>query len=284
MSAKTDGRSMYSKIIDDPFPNDVEISFGSGESRQRLFYEKVTWDIEGSRLGLRYGENPDQPAALYRLVNGNLSIGDVTSLEPGQYLMSDVELLQSGKHPGKINITDVDNALGMLRYFTDKPAAIVVKHNNPAGAAIGGSISEAYHRALMADRIAAFGGAVVCNRAIDRETATEIANGYTEVVAAPEFLDGCFDILCSATEVSRGKPAPDLFELAAERLGVAPGDGAVIEDSVFGLQAATAAGMRALGFTSSHTAALLRDAGAEATFDHYRELPALLGTDWHNSA
>ena len=186
---------MYSKIIDDPFPNDVEISFGSGEARQRLFYEKVTWDIEGSRLGLRYGENPDQPAALYRLVNGNLSIGDVTSLEPGQYLMSDVELLQSGKHPGKINITDVDNALGMLRYFTDKPAAIVVKHNNPAGAAIGGSISEAYHRALMADRIAAFGGAVVCNRAIDRETATEIANGYTEVVAAPEFLDGCFDIL-----------------------------------------------------------------------------------------
>ena len=186
---------MYSKIIADPFPNDVEISFGNGETRQRLFYEKVTWEIDGTRLGLRYGENPDQPAALYRLVNGNLSIGEVTSLEPGRYLMSDVELLQSGKHPGKINITDVDNALGMLRYLTDKPAAVVVKHNNPAGAAIGDSISEAYHRALMTDRIAAFGSAVVCNRAIDRDTATEIANGYTEVVAAPEYQDGCFEIL-----------------------------------------------------------------------------------------
>ncbi len=186
---------MYSKIIEDPFPGGIEIAFGAGDNRQRLFYEKVTWEIGGKRLGLRYGENPDQPAALYRLANGNLSIGDVTTLEPGKYLMSDVELLQSGKHPGKINITDVDTALGMLRYFADTPAAIVVKHNNPAGAAIGESISDAYHRALMADRIAAFGGAVVCNRAIDQETATEIANGYTEVVAAPEYNDGCFEIL-----------------------------------------------------------------------------------------
>lgn len=89
-------------------------------------------------------------------------------------------------------------------------------------------------------------------------------------------LSGLLDVICSATEVAHGKPAPDLFLLAAERLGVAPASCAVIEDSVPGLQAAAAAGMRGLGFTSSHPAAKLVEAGAVATFDHYRELPGLL--------
>lgn len=89
-------------------------------------------------------------------------------------------------------------------------------------------------------------------------------------------LDGIFDILCSATEVERGKPAPDLFLLAAERLGVSPADCAVIEDSVPGLQGAAAAGMRPIGFTSSHPEPLLREAGADDVFDDYAQLPALL--------
>ena len=85
-----------------------------------------------------------------------------------------------------------------------------------------------------------------------------------------------FDILCSATEVAHGKPSPDLFLLAAERLGVPPAACAVIEDSVPGLQGAVAAGMRALGFTSSHDASLLLEAGAETTFEHYDELSNML--------
>ncbi len=89
-------------------------------------------------------------------------------------------------------------------------------------------------------------------------------------------IDNCFDILCSATEVALGKPAPDLFLLAAERLGVAPVDCAVIEDSVPGLQAAAAAGMRPIGFTASHPAAMLLDAGAETTFDDYGQLPDII--------
>ncbi len=58
--------------------------------------------------------------------------------------MSDIELLQSGKHPGKTNLTDADNCLNILRYFTDTPCAVIVKHNNPCGAARAGSLEKAY--------------------------------------------------------------------------------------------------------------------------------------------
>ena len=88
-------------------------------------------------------------------------------------------------------------------------------------------------------------------------------------------LDRHFDILCSAIEVAAGKPAPDLFLLAAERLGADPQCCAVVEDSVFGIEAARRAGMRAIGFTSSHPAADLRAAGAHATFADYSKFPAL---------
>ena len=90
-------------------------------------------------------------------------------------------------------------------------------------------------------------------------------------------LDGHFDIVCSATEVEKGKPAPDLFLLAARRLGVPPSRCTVIEDSVPGLQAAVRAGMRPLGFTSSHPAPVLMEAGAVETFDGYCGVEALLG-------
>ena len=90
-------------------------------------------------------------------------------------------------------------------------------------------------------------------------------------------LDGYFDTVCSATEVERGKPAPDLFLLAARRLGVPPSRCIVIEDSVPGLEAAARAGMRGLGFTSSNPAPVLIQAGADRTFDAYAGFEALLG-------
>jgi HAD superfamily hydrolase (TIGR01509 family) len=81
-----------------------------------------------------------------------------------------------------------------------------------------------------------------------------------------------FPILCSAVEVRRGKPAPDLFLLAAERLSIAPEKCIVVEDSIFGIQAARTAGMHALGFSSSHQAATLLKAGAHCVFSHYDQL------------
>ena len=190
-----DLKQMYKTIMDDHFTPQMEVSFVDGNIRQTLFYEKVSWVIEGVNKGLRYGENPGQEAALYRLVNGNLALGDARTISPGKYLVSDIELLQSGKHPGKTNLTDADNALNILRYFTDTPSAVIVKHNNPCGAARAQSLEQAYHKAYMADRVAAFGGCIALNKSVDKATAQAIASQYAEVVVAPEFEEGVLDIL-----------------------------------------------------------------------------------------
>ncbi|MBI3985366.1 MAG: IMP cyclohydrolase [Lentisphaerae bacterium] len=190
-----DFKTAYKTIMDDHFPKQMEVSFvGDNGQRQTLFYEKVSWVIDGVEKGLRYGENPGQEAALYKLVNGNLVLGDVRSIQPGRCLVTDVELLQSGKHPGKTNLTDVDNALNILRYLGAAPCTVIVKHNNPCGVARGHSLAESYERANMADRVAAFGGAIVLNREVDTATAERIAENYAEVVAAPEFAPGVMDL------------------------------------------------------------------------------------------
>lgn len=183
-----DVKSQYKTINKDSFPARMEVAFYDDSGRRScLEYRKVEWELEGEMAGLRYGENPDQPAALYRLVNGNLSLAGFETIQPGKWLVSDAELLQSGKHPGKTNLTDVDSALGILRYFSGSPACAVMKHNNPSGVALGSSIGDAYARAYMADRVAAFGGAVVLNQTVDGPMAKAITESYCEVVAAPDF-------------------------------------------------------------------------------------------------
>jgi phosphoribosylaminoimidazolecarboxamide formyltransferase/IMP cyclohydrolase len=189
-----DLKAAYKTIMDDHFTPEMEISFIDGSTRQTLKFEKVSWVIDGENKGLRYGENPGQEAALYKLVNGNLVLGDVTALTPRNYLASDPELLQSGKHPGKTNLTDADNALNILRYLDDTPCAIIVKHNNPCGVAKASTLAEAYFRANKADRLAAFGGCIALNREVDLETAKLVADAYAEVVVAPEFAPGVMEI------------------------------------------------------------------------------------------
>jgi len=192
-----DLKKMYRTIMDDQFPPKMEISFVDENNRQTLFYEKVTWTIDNVQKGLRYGENPGQEAALYRMVNGNLVLGDTQTIQPGQYLASDIELLQSGKHPGKTNLTDADNSLNILRYFVDKPGAVIVKHNNPCGVALADTLVDAYLKANMADRVAAFGGCIALNRAVDRATAEAIVQQYSEVVVAPDFEPGVMDVFAA---------------------------------------------------------------------------------------
>ena len=195
----SDIKKMYTTILGDHFPMDMTISFGD----QTLVYRKKTWKIIGDdgsvdERGLRYGENPDQEAALYELVNGNLVLGDCKFIEPGNGLVSGIaveDMLQVGKHPGKINLTDVDNGLNIIKYMVDKPAAVILKHNNPCGAAIGETLAQAYDKANRADRIAAFGGAVIMSKAIDKETAELLSQNYLEVVCAPDFEDGSLEIL-----------------------------------------------------------------------------------------
>ena len=184
-------RKAYRTIVEDHFAPRMELSFIDGDTRQTLAYEKVTWPTsDGEAKGLRYGENPDQEAALYRLVDSGVTLEEVDLVGPGLGLVCDARLIQSGKHPGKINLTDVDAALLILRYLTDRPACAVMKHNNPCGVAQAETLCDAFTRALAADRIAAFGGAVVLDRACDLDTAKAIAGGYVEVVAAPSYEEG----------------------------------------------------------------------------------------------
>lgn len=195
----SDLKKMYSTILGDHFPMEMKISFGE----QTLIYRKRTWKIRQDdnsydERGLRYGENPDQEAALYELVNGNLILGDCRFIEPGNGLVSAIEvkdMLQVGKHPGKINLTDIDNGLNIIKYLSARPAAVILKHNNPCGAAHGDSLAHAFDRANRCDRIAAFGGAVVLNRACDPETAALLAENYLEVVCAPDFENGSLALL-----------------------------------------------------------------------------------------
>ncbi len=191
-------KQMYRTVMDDHFPDRLTITFGN----QTLVYRKRTWKLPDEsglmEKGLRYGENPGQEAALYELVRGNLALGECRFIEPGLGLVSaltEEHMLQAGKHPGKTNLTDVDNGLNILKYLTDRPAAVILKHNNPSGAAEADTLEEAYLRANRADRIAAFGGALVVNRALDRTAAEAVAENYLEVVAAPSYEEGAVEIL-----------------------------------------------------------------------------------------
>ena len=196
----SDLKKMYKTVMDDHFPPEMTISLGD----QVLVYRKRAWKIKDEKSGdliekgLRYGENPGQEASLYELVNGNLTLGGCQFVDPGKGLVSaisDVDMIQAGKHPGKTNLTDIDNSLNIMKYLTEGPAVVIVKHNNPCGVAYGSDLSEAYQKADMADRIAAFGGCAVFNRPVDPGTAEMIAENYLEVVAAPDFEEGAIPIL-----------------------------------------------------------------------------------------
>ncbi len=192
-----DIKAMYKTVMDDHFPDDMTISLGD----QKLVYKKRSWVIddngESIHKGLRYGENPGQEAALYELISGNVSLGECKFIGPGLGLvscLSEEGLLQFGKHPGKTNLTDVDSGLNVLRYLDARPAALIMKHNNPSGASYGASAAEAYDKANAVDRLAAFGGAAVFNVPVDRDAAELLAVNYLEVVAAPEFSGEALDI------------------------------------------------------------------------------------------
>ena len=123
------------------------------------------------RQTLRYGENPHQSAAFY--VTGEQ--------RPG---VANARQLQ-GKELSYNNIADTDAAFELAAEF-DEPACIIVKHANPCGVGLGADLKEAYARALACDPVSAFGGIVAVNRRLDRATAEQVCETFTEVVIAPE--------------------------------------------------------------------------------------------------
>jgi phosphoribosylaminoimidazolecarboxamide formyltransferase/IMP cyclohydrolase len=120
---------------------------------------------------LRYGENPHQRAALYSDGTG-LGIAGATQLQ--------------GKELSFNNLVDLDACWELAQEF-DEPAAIIVKHTNPCGAATGATVLEAYKKALEADPVSAFGGVIGINREVDLAAADEIAKLFVEAIAAPAF-------------------------------------------------------------------------------------------------
>lgn len=187
-------KAMYSELVSEEFPETLTIILGD----EKLVYKKRRWNVGGEICGLRYGENPDQPAALYQLVAGGISVGGLKWRKPGDALVSGLEdgqMIQAGKHPGKTNLTDTDNGANILQYLADKPACVILKHNNPCGASWNENPFEAIKRAFDCDRIAAFGGVLVVNSPISRGMAEFLARNYFEVVAAPTYEEGAVEIL-----------------------------------------------------------------------------------------
>jgi phosphoribosylaminoimidazolecarboxamide formyltransferase/IMP cyclohydrolase len=152
--------------------------------------------------GLRYGENPHQQAAFYRSPTARGAT------------IATAEVLQ-GKELSFNNIGDADAALECVRQFAE-PACAIVKHANPCGVAVAGSIHDAYDRAYKTDPTSAFGGIIAFNRTLDARTAQAIvARQFAEVILAPGIEAGAREALATK---------PNIRVLAVGDLSASTGD------------------------------------------------------------
>ncbi len=141
---------------------------------------------------LRYGENPHQAAAFYSDPAGGAG--------GGKQGLAGMKQLH-GKELSFNNILDIQAAAAIVR-DCDGPAAVIVKHSNPCGAAQAGSLDKAYHRAFACDPLSAFGGIIGLNRPVDVKTAKAIVkSGFMECVVAPQFEKAAFALLSQKKNV-----------------------------------------------------------------------------------
>jgi phosphoribosylaminoimidazolecarboxamide formyltransferase/IMP cyclohydrolase len=146
---------------------------------RREAYEKVT--------DLRYGENPHQRAAYYARVGAPT------------HLLDGVEQLH-GKELSFNNLLDMSSARELLEDL-DGPGAVIVKHNNPCGAAVGETGQEAYERAFACDPLSAYGGVIALNRPVGRPFAEALAKQFIEVLLAPGFDEEALSVLTEKKNV-----------------------------------------------------------------------------------
>ncbi|MCK9248098.1 MAG: bifunctional phosphoribosylaminoimidazolecarboxamide formyltransferase/IMP cyclohydrolase [Solirubrobacteraceae bacterium] len=136
---------------------------------------------------LRYGENPHQRGAYYRRAGGRA------------HLLGGVDQLH-GKELSYNNLLDLDAARAMAREL-DEPGCVIVKHNNPCGAAIGDDLASAYAKAFACDPVSAFGGIIALTRTVDAATARGLSQQFVEVVFAPGYDDDALEILTGKPNV-----------------------------------------------------------------------------------
>jgi phosphoribosylaminoimidazolecarboxamide formyltransferase / IMP cyclohydrolase len=143
------------------------------ESKDQAFPQTLRLSFQKT-LDLRYGENPHQKAAMYSDGSG-AGVANALQLQ--------------GKELSYNNIVDLQAAWDLAQEFdpNDGPVCAIIKHTNPAGAATGKTLTEAYKRALECDPVSAFGGVIGVNCPIDAEAAEEMHKLFLEVIAAPSF-------------------------------------------------------------------------------------------------
>jgi phosphoribosylaminoimidazolecarboxamide formyltransferase/IMP cyclohydrolase len=129
---------------------------------------------------LRYGENPQQSAALYA--------------HPGVDGLATAEQLH-GKEMSYNNYVDTDAALRAAHEQGDVPTVAIIKHANPCGLAVGADIAEAHRKAHACDSVSAFGGVIAANRPVSVAMAEQVAEVFTEVIVAPDYEDGAVEVL-----------------------------------------------------------------------------------------
>ena len=134
---------------------------------------------------LRYGENPQQRAALYLSAEARPGVATARQIQ--------------GKELSYNNINDTDAAYELVAEFdpAESAAVAIIKHANPCGVAIGQSLLEAYEKALSSDPVSAFGGVVALNRKLDAASARKIVEIFTEVIIAPEADDEALAIIAA---------------------------------------------------------------------------------------
>jgi phosphoribosylaminoimidazolecarboxamide formyltransferase / IMP cyclohydrolase len=132
-------------------------------------------------IDLSYGENPHQRAALYAEAGAR------------SHVLSRVSKLH-GRQLSFNNVLDLDSARRLLGDF-DEPACVIVKHNNPCGAAVGGDLTEAYEKAMACDPMSAFGGVVAINGEIDKALAEALHENFVEVLIAPGYSEEALAVL-----------------------------------------------------------------------------------------
>jgi phosphoribosylaminoimidazolecarboxamide formyltransferase / IMP cyclohydrolase len=153
----------------------------------------ATWD---KAAVLRYGENPHQPAALYRSGYGPGGLAAAQQLH--------------GKEMSYNNYVDTDAARRAAYDHGDEPTVAIIKHANPCGIAVGADVAEAHRKAHECDPVSAFGGVIATNVPVSKAMAEQVAEIFTEVIVAPAYDDG-------AVEVLQGKK--NIRILVAEPLG-----------------------------------------------------------------
>ena len=192
----------YDSIISNYLRNRLE------EEGGRLFPATITLPYVKAQE-LRYGENPQQKAALY-----NEPIPPVVSIASGRQI--------HGKELSFNNINDLQTAWGLVREFFD-PAVVVVKHTNLCAAVTAPSLTEAYQKAYQADSASFNGGIIVLNREIDEETAKLASRANLEILATPFFSDVAkralsFNKNISLMEIPLGDPLGISLETPLETI------------------------------------------------------------------